>query len=67
MRLRVDYESCEANGVCEGFAPDVFELDDDDNLHVRSQPTAENIDRIRLAVRSCPKVALTLEDDHGQA
>jgi ferredoxin len=63
MKLQVDYESCEANGVCAAFAPDVFELDDDDHLHIRSQPTPENIEQVRHAVLSCPRVALTLTED----
>lgn len=67
MKIRVDYVSCEANGVCEAFAPDVFGLDDEDNLHVLSRPTDENLDRIRQAVRSCPKVALGLEEDGSRA
>lgn len=67
MRLEVDHESCEANAVCEAFAPDVFEVDDDDNLHIRSQPTPENIERVRQAVSSCPKIALTLVEDDTRA
>ncbi|KAA9156534.1 ferredoxin [Amycolatopsis acidicola] len=63
MKLKVDYDSCEANGVCEAFAPDVFELDEDDNLHVHAEPGEENLERIRQAVQGCPKMALALEED----
>lgn len=62
MRVDVDYDMCEANGVCEAIAPDVFELDDDDQLHVKSQPTSENVAQVRQAVASCPKVALSLTE-----
>ncbi|QXJ24692.1 ferredoxin [Actinomadura graeca] len=63
MRVRVDPLVCEANGVCAGLAPEVFELDDDDELHILlpDVPPAE-ADRVRHAVRSCPKAALTLEE-----
>ena len=30
MKIKVDFDLCESNGLCEGFAPEVFELDDAD-------------------------------------
>ncbi|RAY13458.1 ferredoxin [Actinomadura craniellae] len=63
MRVRVDPLVCEANGVCSGLAPEVFDLDDDDMLHIlRPDVPAEDVDLVRNAVRSCPKAALALED-----
>jgi ferredoxin len=63
MEVRVDPLACEANGVCVGLVPDVFDLDDDDVLHVAPDPPAELRDRVRHAVRSCPKAALSLDED----
>ncbi|MDV6014114.1 ferredoxin [Haloechinothrix sp. LS1_15] len=63
MRVVVDHQACEANGVCEGIAPEIFQLDEDDNLHLLDQPGADSEERVRRAVRSCPKVALSLEGD----
>lgn len=63
MRVSVDYDACEANGVCEGIAPEVFELDEEDDLHLVGQPDEQTVDRVRHAVRSCPKAALTLHED----
>jgi ferredoxin len=64
MRVRVDPLVCEANGVCAGLVPEVFDLDDDDELHItQPSPPAELADRVRHAVRSCPKAALTLDED----
>ncbi len=64
MEVRVDPLVCEANGVCVGLAPEVFELDDDDNLTIlQAHPGPEEIDRVRHAVRGCPKAALTLDED----
>ena len=60
MRIVVDYEACEANAVCEAIAPEVFEVDEDDQLHLKAQPTEDTIDRVRQAVGSCPKVAISL-------
>jgi ferredoxin len=63
MRVRVDPLVCEANAVCVGLAPDVFDLDDDDRLHILTPDVpAEARDRVRHAVRSCPKLALSLEE-----
>ena len=63
MKVSVDYDSCEANAVCVGIIPEVFDLDDEDNLHLLSdEVTPENEDRIRQAVASCPKAALKLVD-----
>ncbi|GIH24797.1 ferredoxin [Acrocarpospora phusangensis] len=64
MKVIADYDVCEANAVCAGLAPEVFDVDDDDNLHILlPNPPAEVLDRVRHAVRSCPKAALSLEED----
>lgn len=64
MRIVLDEEACEGNGLCEAIAPDVFELDDDDRLLIRrttlSQGELEDVER---AVASCPRAALRLEPD----
>ncbi|MDF5756428.1 ferredoxin [Spongiactinospora sp. TRM90649] len=63
MQVEVDPMVCEANGVCTGLAPEVFELDDDDELRVLlPEPPAHLADRVRHAVRSCPKAALSLSE-----
>ncbi|PZG26605.1 ferredoxin [Spongiactinospora gelatinilytica] len=63
MKVEVDPMICEANGVCTGLAPEVFELDDDDELRVLlPEPPLALADRVRHAVRSCPKAALTLSE-----
>jgi ferredoxin len=61
MELRVDRDLCEANGVCTGIAPEVFDLDDEDELVVlQPEPSEDMRDRIEQAVASCPKNALSL-------
>jgi ferredoxin len=63
MRVTVDYDLCEANGVCVGTAPEVFDLDDEDELHILlPEVPARLADVVRRAVGSCPKIALRLED-----
>jgi ferredoxin len=63
MRVKVDSEVCEANAVCAGLVPEVFEVDHEDNLHILvSEVPPELADRVRHAVRSCPKAALECEE-----
>ena len=43
MKIKVDFDLCESNAMCEALAPDVFELDDDDFLQLNTdEVTAEN-------------------------
>jgi ferredoxin len=61
VRVTVDLKVCEANAVCTGIAPEVFELDDDDMLHIlQPEPPPELRARVRRAVDACPKRALFL-------
>jgi ferredoxin len=63
VRIIVDYQVCEANGLCAGIAPGVFRLDDEDNLHVAVEyPASGDVPLVRQAVRCCPKMALTLDE-----
>jgi len=63
MKVSVDPLVCEANAVCVGLAPEVFDLNDDDELTILVPEVPEDqADRVRHAVRSCPKAALTLEE-----
>jgi ferredoxin len=62
MRIVVNRDLCEANAVCCGLAPDVFELDDDEQLVIKlPEPPADREDRVQLAVARCPKNALALQ------
>jgi len=64
MRVVVDYDVCEANGRCVEAAPEVFQLDDDDQLHLRTdRPDPSLRERVERAVRLCPKCALSLVED----
>jgi ferredoxin len=63
MRVTVDTDLCEANGVCSGLVPEVFRLDESDELRILASEIPPGLaDRVRYAVRSCPKVALRLEE-----
>jgi len=63
MRVTVDRDLCEANGVCAGLVPEVFRLDDEDELHIAEGDVPPQLaDQVRLAVNSCPKTALRLAE-----
>ena len=64
VQIVVDRTRCEANGRCVRQAPQVFSLDDDDELHVASAQVP-TLDRALLAraVASCPRAALSLLDN----
>jgi len=42
MKVHVDLAVCEAHGECTYAAPEVFELDDDDELHYDTSPAEED-------------------------
>ncbi|WP_432842566.1 ferredoxin [Dactylosporangium sp. CA-092794] len=64
MRIEVDYDSCESNALCAAAAPEVFELDDDDQLAVlQPKPPLALCGAVEEAARSCPKRAITLVED----
>ena len=64
MRVRVDHQLCEANGVCVRLVPEGFVLDDDDRLRLEQERPDEALRlRVTEAVRRCPKQALTIIDE----
>jgi ferredoxin len=64
MRVVVDRDVCEANGVCEQIAPQVFEVDDDEVLQIlQPEVPADLEDKVNEAVMRCPKAALSIQDD----
>lgn len=62
MRVTVDFDLCESNGVCAGFVPSVFDLRDDDMLMVLEPSPPEHLrSDVELAVKRCPRQALRVE------
>lgn len=63
MRVQVDRDACEANAVCAGLVPEVFEVDDEDNLHIKVDEVPGSLaEAVRHAVKSCPKAALSVQE-----
>ena len=63
MKIKVDFDLCESNALCEALAPETFELDDDDFLVILAEEvTPERLDSVKRAVAACPRAAISLED-----
>jgi ferredoxin len=64
MKIVVDWNRCEANGVCVRAAPASFHLDDEDQLHVLTESVPPELRaQVEQAVRDCPRQALSLTRD----
>ncbi len=63
MKVSVDFDLCEANGLCMESAPEVFRLDENDELHVLVEHPPEALRRkVQEAARRCPRMAIKIED-----
>lgn len=63
MRVKVDFDLCEANALCVGIVPEVFAMDDDDGLQIlQEEPAPELRARLDRAALTCPRSAITIED-----
>lgn len=63
FKVVVDFDLCQGHGVCEGEAPEVFELDDDGYLQIlqESPPESERAN-VEKAVKYCPQRAIRIEE-----
>lgn len=63
MKLTVNWALCEGNGACAVEAPELFDIDDKDQLVVLDDtPSAALREKALAAVQSCPKRALSIEE-----
>jgi len=64
MRVVVDRTLCESNAVCARLVPEVFTVNDDDQLQIKQDRPPEALrERVEQAVRRCPKLALSVVHD----
>ena len=64
MKIAVDWSLCDGNGLCARAAPEIFTLDEDDQLIVLMETFGEELrDKAVAAVRACPKCALGIIED----
>jgi ferredoxin len=64
MKVVVDPNLCEGNLRCVNAAPDVFEVDDNDQAHVLiERPPEERRAAVERAVRLCPRQAIRIIEE----
>jgi ferredoxin len=72
MKIKVDWDLCEANAVCMDVAPELFRVDDDDNFHHLTPGAKDDVSgsipknlegKAKEAVRLCPRQALSIVND----
>lgn len=64
MKVVVDFDLCQSNGICQGMAPEVFEVDDDGYLQVLQEHPDESLrPKVESAVNSCPVQAISLVEE----
>ena len=63
MKVVVDLSICDLHGLCVEAAPEVFEIGDDGELHVRNETPPEGLRaKVDAAVRGCPTSAISIEE-----
>jgi ferredoxin len=61
VKIRVDSMLCDGNGACALEAPEIFELDDADELVVLDEnPAPADRVRVEAAAAACPKRAISI-------
>jgi ferredoxin len=61
MRVEVDYDRGEANAICMGIVPEVFEVRDDGQLYLLDATPPEQLrGRLEEAVRECATEAISI-------
>lgn len=64
MKVVVDFDLCQSNGICQGLVPEVFEVRDDGFLYVLQEHPDQSLrDKVETAVTSCPVQAISLVED----
>ncbi len=64
LQVVIDYDLCEANALCMEACPEVFEVDDEDNLQILvERPGVSLRDKLLAAERACPRQAIRVVED----
>ena len=64
QKIKVDFDLCESNAMCEALAPDHFQIDDDDYLQIIDDTVTDaNRSQVEQAVAACPKSAISIVDE----
>jgi ferredoxin len=62
MKVSVDLDTCDGNGVCMSICHEVFDVQEDGLHLLQDTPPAELREQLKGAEVSCPTQAITVED-----
>jgi len=63
MKVKVDHELCSGDGICVDIAPDIFEMNEEDQAIVLVDTVPpEQEDAVREAAESCPEECIYIEE-----
>ena len=61
MKVVVDFSICDLHGLCVEAAPEVFQIGDDDALHILNETPPDGLRaKVDKAVRECPTGAISI-------
>ena len=63
MKINVDFDLCESNAICVDIAPEIFYVNEQDELEILlEQPGTEFRSKVEESVRLCPRQAISIEE-----
>jgi ferredoxin len=62
MKVSVDLDTCDGNGVCMSICHEVFDVREDGLHLLQDTPSRELREQLKGAEVSCPTQAITVED-----
>jgi len=63
MRVTVDAELCEGFAACMRTCPQVFQVDDEDVVHIQVDVVPPELkEKVRLAAKRCPRQAIAVSE-----
>ncbi|HLD50854.1 hypothetical protein A3K34_03070 [candidate division WWE3 bacterium RIFOXYC1_FULL_40_10] len=65
VRIKVIKEKCISAGTCIVYAADTFDLDEDGISYVK-EGIWDELEKIVMAAKSCPTMAIIVEDMDGK-
>lgn len=62
MKVSVDLDTCDGNGVCMSLCHEVFEVREDGLHLLQDQPRSQLRAQLKAAELSCPTQAISVKD-----
>jgi ferredoxin len=63
MKVVVDFDRCDSNGICVQTCPEVFSMDDQGYLYVADDKVAGvSKELLESCVKKCPTEAISLDE-----